>query len=79
MNLDVMRRKEDKSEKAGSYKGVEPRTLWFEPPVRTENCGGWWLSDCCGSVAEHWLHKPEVSWVQLPVTAGLFTFFSHNF
>ena len=42
--------KKDKSEKAGSYKGVKPRTLWFEPPVRIENCGGlvvvWllWLS-----------------------------------
>ena len=24
--------------------------------------------------AEHWRLKPEVSWVQLPSTAGLFTF-----
>ena len=39
-----------------------------------EDCEGWWLSGCCGSVAEHWRLKPEVSWVQLPVTAGFFTF-----
>ena len=38
------------------------------------DCGGWWLSGCCGSVAEHWRLKPEVYWVQLPVTAGFFTF-----
>ena len=35
---------------------------------------GWWSSGCCGSVAERWRLKPEVSWVQLPVTAGFFTF-----
>ena len=35
---------------------------------------GWWLSGCRGSVAEHWLLKPEVSWVQLPTTASLFHF-----
>ena len=28
----------------------------------------------CGSVAEHWRLKPEVSWARLPATAGLFTF-----
>ena len=36
------------------------------PPVQyiyIEDCEGWWLSACRGSVAEHWLHKPEVSWV----------------
>ena len=31
--------------------------------VHVEDCEGWWLSDCCGSVAEHWQLKPEVSWV----------------
>ena len=34
-------------------------------------CEGWRLSGCCGSVAEHWQLKPEVSWVW--ATAGLFT------
>ena len=38
------------------------------------NCGGWWLSGCCGSVAEHWRLKPEVSWVRLLATASFFTF-----
>ena len=38
------------------------------------SCGGWWLSGCHGSVAEHWRLKPEVSWVRLLVTAGFFTF-----
>ena len=33
-----------------------------------------WLSGCHGSVTEYWQLKPEVSWVQLPATAGLFTF-----
>ena len=28
------------------------------------------------SVAEHWWLKPGVSWVRLPVTAGLFNFSS---
>ena len=42
--------------------------------VHIEDCGGWWLSGCCGSVAEHWQLKPEVSWVRLPATAGFFTF-----
>ena len=31
--------------------------------VHIEDCEGWWLSGCCGSVAEHWQLKPEVSWV----------------
>ena len=26
----------------------------------TEDCEGWLLSRCCGSVAEHWLHKLRV-------------------
>ena len=42
--------------------------------VHIEDCEGWWLSGCCGSVAEHWRLKPEVSWVRLPATAGFFTF-----
>ena len=25
-----------------------------------KDCGGWWLSGCCSSVAEHWLHKPSI-------------------
>ena len=28
--------------------------------VHIEDCGGWWLSSCRNSVAEHWLHKPGV-------------------
>ena len=27
--------------------------------VHIEDCEGWWLSGCCGSVAEHWWLKPE--------------------
>ena len=42
--------------------------------VHIEDCEGWWLSGYCGSVAKHWRLKTEVSWVQLPVTAGFFTF-----
>ena len=34
---------------------------------------GVWLSGCRDSVAEHWRLKPEVSWVQFPTTASLFT------
>ena len=51
-------------------------TETFSPTcaVHIEDCGGWWLSSCCGSVAEHWRLKPEVSWVRLPATAGFFTF-----
>ena len=44
--------------------------------VYIEDCEGWWLSGCRGSVAEHWQLKPEVSWVRLPMAAGLFHFFS---
>ena len=42
--------------------------------VHIEDCEGWWLSSCRGSVAEHWRLKPEVSWVRLLVIAGFFTF-----
>ena len=42
--------------------------------VDIEDCESWWSSGCYGSVAEHWWLKPEVSWVRLPATAGLFTF-----
>ena len=35
---------------------------------------GAWSSGCCGSVAEHWQLKPEVSWVRLLATAGFFHF-----
>ena len=41
--------------------------------VHIEDCEGWCLSGCRGSVAEHWRLKPEVSWVRLPATASLFT------
>ena len=41
--------------------------------VHIEDWGGGWLSGYRGSVAEHWRLKPEVSWVRLPVTAGLLT------
>ena len=44
-----------------------------------EDCEGWWLSGCRGSVAEHWWLKPEVSWVRLPVAAGFFTFLYFHF
>ena len=51
-------------------------TYWVDTTcaVHIEDCNGWWLSGCCGSVAEHWWLKPEVSWVRLPVAAGFFTF-----
>ena len=42
--------------------------------VYIEDCEGWWLSGCCGSVAEHWRLKPKVSWVRLPAAAGFFHF-----
>ena len=42
--------------------------------VHIEVCEGWWLSGCRGSMAKHWRLKPELSWVWLPVTAGLFPF-----
>ena len=44
-----------------------------------KDCEGWWLSGCRGSVAEHWQLKPEVSWVRLLATAGLFTFLYFHF
>ena len=60
MNLDVMRQKYiERSEKASSHQESYP---------------GWLLSSCCGSVAEHWRLKPEVSWVRFLATASFFTF-----
>ena len=46
-------------------------TTWA---VHIEDCEGWWLSGCHGSVVEHWRLKPEVSWVRLPAAAALFHF-----
>ena len=40
----------------------------IERIVRVGSCAA-----CCGSVAEHWWFKPEVSWVRLTATAGLYT------
>ena len=56
-----------------SKAGTSQRTC-TEPKLRylNEDCEGWSLFGCHGSVTEHWLQK--VSWVRLPVTAGLFTF-----
>ena len=34
--------------------------------VHIEGCENWWSSSYCGSVAEHWWLKSEVSWVWLP-------------
>ena len=45
-----------------------------ESEVHIEDCEGWWLSGCHGSVAEHWRLKPEVSWVRLPAAASLLHF-----
>ena len=42
--------------------------------VHKEDCERQWVSSCHGSVAEHWWLKPDVSWVRLLATAGLFTF-----
>ena len=56
-----------------SKAGTSQRTC-IEPKLRylNEDCEGWSLFGCHGSVTEHWLQK--VSWVRLPVTASLFTF-----
>ena len=40
--------------------------------VHIEDCEGWCLSSCRGSVAEHWLHK--LAWVRFQATVSLFTF-----
>ena len=62
-------------EKVGSHQKSNPGYLWLEPyRVHIQDCEGWWLSGCRDSVAEHWWLKPELSWVQLLVTASLFTF-----
>ena len=49
--------------------------------VHIEDCEGWWLSSCCGSVAGHWQLKPEVSWLRLLAAAGLlhFLLFTPNY
>ena len=61
-----------KSEKAGSRWESNPGHLWLKSQCsalplshdsRTtiayiEDCEGWWLSGCGGSVAEHWELKP---------------------
>ena len=54
--------------------GVWVRAFSTTCAVHIEYCEGCWSSSCRGSVAEHWQLKPEVSWVQLPAAAGLFTF-----
>ena len=59
----------------GSHSVCAVRTL-LEVDLLHQDCEGWWLSGCRGSVAELWRLKPEVSWIRLPVTAGLFTLFS---
>ena len=64
----------EKSEKTGSRRESSLGHLWLEPPVLCH-----WITTarqssvctvCCGSVAEYWWLKPEVSWVRLLVTAG---------
>ena len=40
--------------------GVQLRYFSSTCAVHIEDCGGWWLSGCRSSVAEHWLHKPGV-------------------
>ena len=40
--------------------GVQLRHFSPTCAVHVEDCGGWWLSGCRSSVAEHWLHKPGV-------------------
>ena len=57
-------------------KVLTAHTEAFSPTctVHIEDCEGWLLSSCRSSVAEHWRLKPEMSWVRLPVAAGLFHF-----
>ena len=43
----------EESEKGRQPPGVEPTG------IHIEDCEGWWLSSCRGSVAEHWQLKPE--------------------
>ena len=50
---------------------IQTEFICYEANV--EDCEGWWLSACRGSVAEHWRLKPEVSWIRLPATAGPIT------
>ena len=37
----------------------EPTLTIMYMYVHVEDCEGWWLSGCCGLVAEHWWLKPE--------------------
>ena len=53
---------------------LEINEIWMLRAVHIEDCEGWWLSGCRGSVAEHWRLKPEVSWVRLLAAADLFHF-----
>ena len=67
MNLDVMRQKIEKNEKASSH--------WESNLGHIEDCEGWWLSGCCGSVAEHRQLKTGVlAW--LPAISLSSTFIS---
>ena len=46
-----------------------------------EDCEDWWLSSCCGSVAEHWQLKVEGVLGSTLATAGFFylpLFSPHN-
>ena len=38
--------------------GVHLRHFSIVYAVHVEDCEGWWLSGCCGSVAEYWQLKP---------------------
>ena len=46
--------------------GTTLKCVWSNPVflqcIHIEDCEGWWLSSCRGSVAEHWWLKSEVSW-----------------
>ena len=45
---------------AGWLPGVHLRHFSTTFAVNIEDCEGWWLSGCHSSVAEYWLHKPDV-------------------
>ena len=63
MNLDVMRSKVKRMAVAGSQT-QDTSGLSCQCSANhssQQDCEGWWLSDCCGSVAEHWQLKQEVS------------------
>ena len=40
-----------------------PSELQYHLAVYIEDCEGWWLAGCRGTMAEHWQLKPDVSWV----------------